>query len=165
MGGRRVENFRPILAEPVDKFRRLLGRRIRQTQNRDIHPRQQLALGFVILALLRRNADEFDVAPAGEFLADFESRRTPLAVYENFRDHCSRPSRAAYTRARFNARICKYRCTIVAAAIAVTSAWSKGGDTSTTSMPRQSSSRACQIAASARAVVKPPATGVPVPGA
>ena len=122
MRGRSIEHFRSGPAQGIDDFHRFLRRVVRQAKNSRVDLRQQLALGIVILALLRRNADEFDVAPAGEFLADFESRRTRLAVDENFRDHCSRPSRAAYTRARFNARICKYRCTIVAAAIAVTSA-------------------------------------------
>ena len=54
---------------------------------------------------------------------------------------------------------------ICAAARAVISAWSNGGDTSTTSMPQMSRSPKPRSIASACALERPPATGVPVPGA
>src|SRR5947209_1736069 len=87
MRGRGVEQFRPVVAESVDKLHRLLRRVVRQTKNCDIHIPQQLALRPVILALLCRDADDIDIAAGGELLADFESGRTRFPVDENFGDH------------------------------------------------------------------------------
>ena len=52
-----------------------------------------------------------------------------------------------------------------AAARAVISLWSNGGDTSTTSIPTRFAGPMPRTIASACAELKPPATGVPVPGA
>ena len=56
-------------------------------------------------------------------------------------------------------------CSSVAAAIAVISLTSYCGATSTTSIPTISNSPKDRIASRACAVLKPPETGVPVPGA
>ena len=54
-------------------------------------------------------------------------------------------------------------CAIVAAAIAVISAWSKGGLTSTKSIPMRFKPSMPLIISNACHVASPPATGVPVP--
>ena len=91
--GGRVEDAGAFVAEAGDDGGGLARRLVGKAQDRDIDRRQDFGLRARILAVFRRNRNEFDVRRAQKLFADFEACRSRLAVDEDFCHHTLCPKR------------------------------------------------------------------------